>query len=103
MLLSDVLKGKRIACLGNMNNNFFALSRYLRDRNLQVDLFVPDGLLEQFHPSNDTYGQLPGRIYNVSWGIRPRSVFFDYPQYKKVLSEYDLILGCTYAWGASRL
>jgi len=103
MLLSDVLKGKRIACLGNMNNNFFALSRYLRDRDLQVDLFVPDGLLEQFHPSNDTYGPPPDRIYNVSWGIRPRSVFFDYPQYKKVLSAYDLILGCTYAPAICRL
>ena len=35
---------KKIALIGNMNNNFFSIARYLRDRSYQADLFLIDEL-----------------------------------------------------------
>ena len=49
----------KVAILGNMNNNNFALMRYLRDLNVDAKLFLfeNDGILEnsQFTCESDTY------------------------------------------------
>lgn len=44
----------KIAIVGNMNNNFFAFARYLRDCGLDVMLFVTPRLPEHFQPQCDT-------------------------------------------------
>ena len=49
----------KVAILGNMNNNNFALMRYSRDLNVDAKLllFENDGILEnsQFTCESDTY------------------------------------------------
>jgi hypothetical protein len=97
MMQSESLRGKKVACVGNTNQIFFALARYLRDKGLLVDLFVPQGLHGYFAPENDSYASLPSWVHTVPWGIEGRSVFLHYFQYRKVLSRYDLVLGCTLA------
>ena len=48
-------KSKKIALIGNSNNNFFSLVRFLRDRGFCADLFLLNNELSHFHPSCDTY------------------------------------------------
>jgi glycosyltransferase involved in cell wall biosynthesis len=45
---------KRVALIGNMNNNFFAITRYLRDVGYDAHLFYRFGM-EHFQPVADTY------------------------------------------------
>ena len=44
---------KKIALIGNMNNNFFALCRHLRDRGYHAELFFRH-THDHFHPKADT-------------------------------------------------
>lgn len=56
--LSNIYFGKermKVALIDNMNNNFFALCRYLRDRGVDAHLFVIPGMHEHFMPQNDTF------------------------------------------------
>lgn len=46
---------KRVALIGNMNNNHFALMRYLRDLGVDAHLFIFDKEAEHFHPRCDTW------------------------------------------------
>lgn len=43
----------RVAVVGNMNNGMFALTRHLRDRAVDAQLFFAPGF-EHFHPKADT-------------------------------------------------
>ena len=49
----------RVAILGNMNNNGFAIMRYLRDLGVDAHLFLyrNDGIgsLDHFKPENDSF------------------------------------------------
>jgi len=45
---------KKIALIGNMNNNFFALVRYLRDAGFDAHLFFHPSL-DHFHPKADSF------------------------------------------------
>jgi len=45
----------KIALFGNMNNNHFAIKRYLEDQNFQCDLFLYNTLPSHFFPENDTW------------------------------------------------
>jgi hypothetical protein len=47
---------KKIALIGNMNNNFFAITRYIRDMGYDAHLFYRVGA-EHFQPYADTYEQ----------------------------------------------
>jgi len=47
---------KKIALIGNMNNNFFAITRHLRDLGYDAHLFFRPVLgSEHFHPKSDTF------------------------------------------------
>ncbi|RMG40019.1 MAG: hypothetical protein D6732_03485, partial [Methanobacteriota archaeon] len=45
----------KVALIDNMNNNFFALGRYLRDLGLDVDLYEVPNALPHFRPQCDTF------------------------------------------------
>ncbi len=45
----------KVACIGNMNNNAFALARYLRDRGVDADVLLLDIEMSHFHPASDSY------------------------------------------------
>lgn len=54
----------KIALVDNMNNNFFALARYLRDLGCEVDLYlIPNRKHKHFDPQADTWQD----VSNMSW------------------------------------
>lgn len=45
----------RVALIGNMNNNHFAMMRYLRDLRLDAHLFMYSNEAAHFYPQHDTW------------------------------------------------
>ena len=49
----------KIALIDNSNNNFFAITRYFRDLNIDAHLYlIPNSGLPQFEPQSDTFNDL---------------------------------------------
>jgi hypothetical protein len=62
-------KQKRVALLGNMNNNFFNLARYLRDLQYDAHLFIFPNDPKHFHPEADSYAiEFTDYVHYLSWG-----------------------------------
>ena len=87
----------RIALIGNMNNNFFSLCRYLRDNGYDASLILLneyDHFLPECDAFDDSYKE-----YTIQPGW-PKRYFFD-PQLKKelqsTLEPFDYFIGCDYA------
>ncbi len=60
---------KKVACLGNMNNNLFQIGRYLLDEGYDVTFFLFDEF-EHFKPQADVYdGVSSFNIINLNWNI----------------------------------
>ncbi|MEZ5017524.1 MAG: glycosyltransferase [Flavipsychrobacter sp.] len=58
---------KRIALIGNLNNNFFAITRLLRDNGYDAHLFFRSGQ-DHFHPKADTYDlSYVNYCHEVNW------------------------------------
>jgi glycosyltransferase involved in cell wall biosynthesis len=86
----------RIAVIGNMNNNSFALMRYLRDLGLDAYLLLYTNELEHFLPECDTWEWEKWRPYVRRLGVsnggtdailaRPAAL-------RRRLSEYDVCIG----------
>ncbi len=83
----------KIACIGNTNNSFFALTRYLRDFKLNVDLLLLNEPAH-FHPSADSYDLSYQKFTKqLSWG---HTNFWQTSE-KTVeddLKEYDFLIAC---------
>jgi len=64
----------RIACVGNMNNNMFAMMRYYRDLGLDAHLFLNEGEFAHFIPEADTWHIERWRpyIHQLPFGDNPR-------------------------------
>jgi glycosyltransferase involved in cell wall biosynthesis len=45
----------KVALIGNMNNNYFALLRYMRDMGVDAELLMYEGEGAHFAPENDTW------------------------------------------------
>lgn len=59
----------KIGILGNMNNMYFSLARYLADEGYDCDLLVFDHEPAHFHPSADTFDGHPNlAIKYLTWG-----------------------------------
>ena len=93
----------KVALIDNMNNNFFALTRYFRDRGIEADLFlIPDSRHFQFAPDQDTWVDLS----NTTW-IKYFPVSYHWTSYFKPISsflrkkflKYDKIIACGPAMG----
>lgn len=85
----------RVAFIGNMNNNHFAMARYLRDLGVDCSLFLFPDELDHFHPSCDTYSyDFRDWVHQLPWG--GRSTFLDAQpdKVRDVLAKYDLRVGC---------
>lgn len=85
----------KVACIGNMNNILFAVTRYLRDKGIETDLLLLDNELTHFHPSADSYDlSYQEFTVNLTWGNpfsfrkKPKS------EISKDLSRYDFMIGC---------
>lgn len=78
-----------------MNNNFFSLVRYLRDRAVDADLILLHGEAAHFHPANDTFA-LDYQVYThrVSWGGSFAYSSVSASDVRRDLAEYDVLIAC---------
>ena len=85
----------RIALACNMNNNFFAIARYLRDFGIEADLLLCDNEMAHFRPECDTY-DLAHRSWTkqLSWGSGERFRRTSASQVRADLNNYDVVVGC---------
>lgn len=59
----------KVALLGNMNNNFFTLARYLRDMGYDAHLFMFPYEPAHFHPQTDTFtDDFNTYVHPLTWG-----------------------------------
>jgi len=85
----------KIACIGNMNNNFNVLVKLLRRRGYDAELLTLPTEPAHFHPSADTFGREYQRYTKVvEWGHPFEILATDSRQVHRELSEYDALVGC---------
>lgn len=85
----------RTALLGNMNNNHFALARFLHERGLTVDLLLYNNEHDHFHPSADTYDlDFMSYTRRLSWGVSTGFLSVDRGTVRGDLEPYDVLIGC---------
>jgi len=85
---------KRIAVLGNMNNSYFSLTRYLRAAGHDVTLYVFKGEFSHFSPSSDSYDDAY-KQYTVflDWGGFYQLFHIGAKKIKEEFERYDFIIG----------
>jgi hypothetical protein len=86
------MKKKRVALIGNMNNNMFALTRYLIDNGYDAHLFYRE-TSPHFNPKADTFSlDYLSFCYEVNWfqfSTRIEAI----PHIKKQLIGYNFFIG----------
>lgn len=83
---------KRVALVGNMNNNFFAITRYLRDVGYDAHLFYRLAM-EHFQPSADTFKEdYVNYCHQVHW-LDHGFHNVDVTEVKEALKGFDIYIG----------
>ncbi len=89
----------KVALIDNMNNNFFAFARYLRDLGVDAHLYlIPNSKYEHFNPKADTFEDVQKMdwIHTFPTSIDAYNNFF-LPKNrieKEFKGRYDLIVSC---------
>lgn len=92
------MKGNKIACIGNMNNNMFSLVRYLRDRDYDADLLMMSHEKEHYRPEADAYGDdYKHYTRQLSWGGESNFDATPAEVIARDLEGYSCLIGCNYA------
>ncbi|MCB9036077.1 MAG: hypothetical protein H6557_05590 [Lewinellaceae bacterium] len=95
----------KVACIGNMNNMLFSLTRYLREKDIDAHLFLSANELnglEHFLPQNDTFdNKFENYTKQLSWGAGGSTVFKNTTkeQIKRDLAGFDFFIVCGTAIG----
>ena len=77
-----------------MNNNFFALGRYLRDYGYSVCLFLFDHNLDHFTPQCDTYDRTYASwVKKLTWGSADTFLKTRSEKIKSDLHGFNVIIG----------
>jgi glycosyltransferase involved in cell wall biosynthesis len=85
----------KVALIGNMNNNFFTLLRYLQDKGVNSDLFLYNNELEHFHPSCDSFSlDYMDHCKRLNWGAAHSFIKTASQNILTDLREYDVTIGC---------
>lgn len=87
-----------MAFLGNMNNNHFAMARFLRNRGVGAELLLFEHEFDHFHPAADTYDlSYKDFTRQLSWGSSTVFLRTSPAQIRKDLASYDVLIGCGFA------
>lgn len=87
-LIKQVVKNK-IALVDNMNNNFFAFARYLRDLGLDVYLYtIPQTSMDHFLPEADTFKDIKSLSYIKSFPCSMKKGWLFFPK-RKIKQEFE--------------
>lgn len=97
----------KIGIIGNMNNMYFSLARYLADEGYDCDLLIFDSEQAHFHPTADTFGSHSTlAIKRLSWGD-PAQFLTKQKQAATDLQPYDFLIGSgtapAFAYAAGRV
>ena len=85
----------KVGFLGNMNNNHFAMARYLRDRGVDADVMLFDHEAEHFHPSADTYDDSYRTFCRpLTWGNPARWGHVSDGTIRRDTENYEVLIGC---------
>lgn len=88
-------KELKIALIGNMNNNFFVLQRYLLDQGISCHLFILPDEPEHFLPENDSWKNNISDLYTrLNWGKVSDFSSISKEQIKNQFKEYSNIIAC---------
>lgn len=90
-------KNLKIALIGNMNNNFFSLHRYLINNGYDSTLFLYNNELNHFMPEFDTWEIKKYESSIVSLNVGNPFIEFNFRLLSSTLSDYNFIFGCGYA------
>jgi glycosyltransferase involved in cell wall biosynthesis len=84
----------KIAAIGNQNNNYFSLVRYLRDAGFDAELLLTNAEQDHFHPRYDTYNasQLKHTRLIPFGKVRGFSSLTS-DNINSVLEDYDILIG----------
>ena len=92
--MDKYLPNIKVAFIGNMNNNHFAIMRYFKDFGIECHLFLLDNLPTHFSPHNDTWDveKFNKSItkLNIGWPYKD----FLKKKYKLKLEGFDIYIGC---------
>ena len=84
----------KIGILGNMNNAYFALTRYLRDKGLDCELMIFENEPEHFDPSFDTNSSSYTRYCKkLTWGDPAGFLSQDFEKIRTDIEQYDVLIG----------
>jgi hypothetical protein len=85
----------KIALIGNMNNMFFTLTRYLRDAGYDAELLLLENEYGHFLPDADTFANdYRQYVKTLSWGDRKKFRGTRKTQIQSSLEMYDKIICC---------
>jgi hypothetical protein len=91
----------RVALIGNMNNNFFSLMRYLRDAGVDAELLLFADEINHFLPENDTWDIEKWKPYikqtNIHGGALGQYFKMSAADIRKEFEGYDYYIGCGFA------
>ena len=89
----------KIALVDNMNNNFFASARYMRELGYEVDLYVIPDAADHFHPRADTHQDVTQYEWVKVFPIPYKSVktLFFGDSKLQIFHKYDIVAACGYA------
>ena len=77
-----------------MNNNHFALARYLRELEYDADLLLTNAEHDHFHPKCDTYDlSYADFTKQLKWGSRRKFIKVPKSQIIKDIAPYDITIG----------
>jgi hypothetical protein len=87
----------KIALIGNMNNNFSAFCRYLRDEGFDAQLFLLDNEQSHFLPETDDYSNdWEEYTHKLSWGSPKSFNKLVFREINTQFKRFDLCIGCGY-------
>lgn len=88
----------RVALIGNMNNNYFSLMRYLRDAGVDAELLLFADEINHFLPENDTWDIEKWRPYikqtKINGGALGQYFKMSATDIRKEFEGYDYYIGC---------
>ena len=88
----------RVALIGNMNNNYFSLMRYLRDAGVDAELLLFADEINHFLPENDTWDIEKWKPYikqtKISGGALGQYFKMSAADIRKEFEGYDYYIGC---------
>jgi len=94
----------KVALVNNMNNNFFAFTRYLRELGVDAHLFIVDRLLDHFQPACDSFDEISSLSYIHEVAQLDPLDFYRYffsrklrrrlKHFRDELEQFDVVIAC---------